>query len=105
MSSRVAILGPALFCSLLPCHIASAAEGDSPADNYGLGEVIVVTGKTKGVQATGVVSTVTSEDIQNRGARTLEQAISLLPGVNVKTGGDGVPRIDIRGFRTRHVLL
>jgi outer membrane cobalamin receptor len=105
MSSRVAILGPALFCSLLPCHIASAAEGDSPAGNYGLGEVIVVTGKTKGVQATGVVSMVTSEDIQNRGARTLEQAISLLPGVNVRTGGDGVPRIDVRGFRTRHVLL
>jgi outer membrane cobalamin receptor len=108
-SSKAAILGTALFCSLFPCHVASAAEGDSSAgssgNNYGLGEVIVVTGKTRGVQATEVVSAVTSEDIQNKGAKTLDQALSLLPGVNIRTGGDGVPRIDIRGFRTRHVLL
>src|SRR5690606_142165 len=32
-------------------------------------------------------------------------ALRLLPGVYVRTGGDGSPRIDVRGFRSRHVLL
>ncbi len=88
----------ALFA--LPCPAALAV-----ADVYKLGEVIVVTGRSNGVQATGAVSTVTAEDIQSKGARTLDQAMNLLPGVNVRVGGEGIPRIDIRGFRTRHVLL
>ena len=80
-----------------------AADGDR-SGNYALGEV-VVSGQEAGVQDTETVHTVTAEDIRSRGATTLDQAISLLPGVNVRTGGEGVPRIDIRGFRTRHVVL
>jgi outer membrane cobalamin receptor len=79
---------------------------------YALGEVVVsgkreegVFGKSEGVEATETVYTVTSKEIRDRGARTLDQAIALVPGVNVRVGGEGVPRIDIRGFRTRHVLL
>lgn len=71
---------------------------------YDLGEV-VVSGKIEGVQATQSVYTVTSEDIETKNATTLDQAINLLPGVNVRVGGEGSPRIDIRGFKTRHVIL
>jgi outer membrane cobalamin receptor len=71
---------------------------------YHLGEV-VVSGEETGVEAIGTTHKVTAEDIEQRGARTLNEAINLLPGVNVRTGGDGKPRIDIRGFRTRHVKL
>lgn len=71
---------------------------------YTLGEV-VVSGRSEGVEATGTVQRISAEEIRERGARTLDQAIALLPGVNVRTGGEGVPRIDIRGFRTRHVIL
>ncbi|HEX8960619.1 MAG TPA: TonB-dependent receptor, partial [Geobacteraceae bacterium] len=66
---------------------------------------IVISGKAEGVETTQTVRTVTSEDIKAKDARTLDQAISLLPGVNVRIGADGTPRIDIRGFRTRHVVL
>lgn len=38
-------------------------------------------------------------------ARTLDQALALVPGIYVRTGGDGTPRVDVRGFRSRHVLL
>ncbi|MDK2847887.1 MAG: hypothetical protein PWP34_1240 [Desulfuromonadales bacterium] len=71
---------------------------------YRLGEV-VVTGEESEVEAVGTTHRVTTEEIEQRGARTLNEAINLLPGVNVRTGGDGTPRIDIRGFRTRHVKL
>jgi len=102
------IIPVALFmalCSLPPLQCNAAAEEAQPrSDVYTLGE-IVVSGQGDGVQATETVHTVTAEDIRARGARTLDQAIALLPGVNVRTGGEGVPRIDIRGFRTRHVVL
>jgi vitamin B12 transporter len=83
---------------------AAAAEAEERSETYSLGEV-VVSGKQAGVQASETVYTVTAEDIRNKNARTLDQAISLLPGLNVRVGPEGVPRIDIRGFRTRHVLL
>lgn len=89
--------------------LGGTAWGASPAQPrgdgaYSLGE-IVVAGKTEGVEATQSVSIVTADDIRTRGARTLDEALSLLPGVNIRRGAEGVPRIDIRGFRTRHVLL
>ncbi|UFS70972.1 TonB-dependent receptor [Geomonas sp. RF6] len=83
--------------------VAALAADSAPAD-FSLGE-IVVSGQEEGVESTQTVRAVTEEDIKAKNARTLDQAISLLPGVHVRTGGEGVPRIDVRGFRTRHVVL
>ena len=95
----------AVLCSLSPFNTgAYAADAEERQDVYTLGEVVVY-GKQAGVQTTQTIHTVTAEDIRSSGAKTLEQAIALLPGINVRTGGEGVPRIDIRGFRTRHVVL
>jgi outer membrane cobalamin receptor len=71
---------------------------------YRLGEV-VVSGQGTGVEAIGTTHKVTAEEIEKRGARTLDEAINMLPGVQVRTAADGAPRIDMRGFRTRHVKL
>ena len=71
---------------------------------YRLGEV-VVSGQESGVEAIGTTHKVTAEEIEKRGARSLDEAINLLPGVSVRVGGDGAPRIDIRGLRTRHIKL
>jgi vitamin B12 transporter len=83
---------------------AVAGQMEDHPEMYTLGEV-VVSGAREGVQASETVYTVSAEEIRSRGARTLDEAIALLPGVNVRTGPEGVPRIDVRGFRTRHVLL
>ena len=71
---------------------------------YTLGE-IVVSGKRAGVESVGTVREITADDINRRHARTLDQALELLPGLDIRTGTDGVPRVDLRGFRSRHVLL
>jgi len=71
---------------------------------YHLGEV-VVSGADKSVEKVGTTHTVTAKQIEQRGARTLNEAIKLVPGVQVRVGGDGTPRIDMRGFRTRHITL
>jgi outer membrane cobalamin receptor len=77
---------------------------DEKTGIYTLGEV-VVKAEREGVESIGTVREIKAEDIRNKGARTLEEALKLLPGVNIRTGADGVPRVDIRGFRSRHVIL
>ncbi|MGE0373366.1 MAG: TonB-dependent receptor [Gammaproteobacteria bacterium] len=77
--------------------VAHAAE-------YDLGE-IVVTARKPVVEQAGIVRELDDVAIRASGARSLDEAIDLLPGVNVRVGGQGTPRIDVRGFRTRHVKL
>lgn len=93
-----------IFCLLAFHPVVSAAQQNEQTGVYDLGE-IVISGKTTGVEAAQSVYMVTAEEIKNKNARTLDQALNLLPGLNVRIGGEGVPRIDIRGFRTRHVTL
>lgn len=71
---------------------------------YVLGEV-VVTSEKAGVDDVTNVSEVTAQDIEARGATNLNEALVMLPGVYIRTAADGTPRIDIRGFRTRHIKL
>jgi vitamin B12 transporter len=97
----VCLLG---LISLCAGGAALAADGDQKTGQYQLGEV-VVRAQHPGVESVGTVREVTAEQIEAMGARTLEQAIKLLPGLNVRIGAGGVPRVDIRGFRSRHVLL
>jgi outer membrane cobalamin receptor len=77
---------------------------DQGEDIFSLGEV-VVSGKLDAVEAAETVHVITAEDIKKSNARTLDEALVLLSDVNIQFGNDGVPRVDIRGFRTRHVLL
>ena len=70
----------------------------SPTSPYPLGEV-VVSAEEPVSEASATLRRVSAEDIEAYGARTLDEAIALLPGVYVRLGGDGVPRVDLRGFR------
>ena len=97
-------LGYALCVALLVAGApVFALEGTEAV--YDLGKVVVTARGREGSEAIGTVATVTAEEIKERDARTLDEALQLLPGVNIRVAGDGIPRIDIRGFRTRHVLL
>ncbi|MBP1709195.1 MAG: TonB-dependent receptor, partial [Deltaproteobacteria bacterium] len=79
-------------------------QTDESTGTYTLGEIVVSAEKPP-VESVATTREVTSEDIQNKGARTLDEALQLLPGVNIRTGGEGVPRVDYRGFKPRHTLI
>jgi len=64
-----------------------------------------VTSERDLVEQVGTTRRVDEEDIRQESARTLDEALVRQPGVVVRTGANGVPRIDMRGLRTRHVLL
>lgn len=73
-------------------------------DVFSLGEV-VVSGKMDGIEAAETIHVISAEDIKKSSSRSLDEALSLLSGVNVQVGNEGVPRVDMRGFRNRHVLF
>ena len=66
---------------------------------------VSITEQAEVVEQVGTIRRITRADIEARNARTLDEALKLVPGISVRTGGDGTPRIDVRGFRSRHVLL
>jgi outer membrane cobalamin receptor len=66
---------------------------------------VTVTERSELVEQVGTTRRIGRDEIQARNARTLDEALQLVPGLYIRTGGDGTPRIDVRGFRSRHVLL
>lgn len=103
---RGIIIGSVLFMVVLIGAPAGwAVEGATDKDDiYRLGEVIV-SGERQVIESVASVREVNANEIKDKGARTLDEAIALLPGVVVRTGARGVPRVDIRGFRSRHIVL
>ncbi len=105
---KVKVKGTAriILTGLLPLLVAGQAIAAEDVEGaYDLGRIVVTKQVRQGVEAGETVQTVTAEQIKRQNARTLDEAMALLPGVSVRTAGDGTPRIDIRGFRTRHILL
>lgn len=96
-------IGIVVLAVFLTATAALAAE--TTQDEYSLGEIVVQGDRVAESDLASSLSEVTAEEIKASNARTLNEAISLLPGVYIRTGGDGTPRIDIRGMRTRNVLI
>ena len=72
-------------------------------DNY-LNE-IVVADKMPIISKVSNTFIVDRKNIEKRGDISLEDSLETVPNLNVRSGGQGVPRIDIRGLRARHVKL
>ncbi|HAR96102.1 MAG TPA: TonB-dependent receptor [Deltaproteobacteria bacterium] len=83
-------------------HAASSLKRNSEV--YELGEV-VVQGTPLGVESIGTVRETPAQYIQEKGTTDVSKVINYLPGIHTRLAPEGVPRVDIRGFRSRHVLL
>ncbi len=99
---RTLIVAAGLFGLLLSGPQVSGAVEDDGV--FRLGEVVVSAEKS-GVEGTGTVDVLSAEEIEVSGARTLDEALDLVPGLHIRTAGNGTPRLDIRGMRTRNVIL
>lgn len=76
-------------------NVLSATES-----GYQLGQIVV-----NPAEAAGSGFSLSQDDFERSGARSLDEAMRFIPSLNVRTGGDGTPRIDIRGLRTRQIKL
>jgi outer membrane receptor protein involved in Fe transport len=72
---------------------------------FTLGEV-VVTGEQQVVNLATTVTEITAEDMKQRGARTVAEALQQLPGVYIQAGiGKGDSNVSIRGFNDTDVKI
>ncbi|MCL2913926.1 TonB-dependent receptor [Shewanella corallii] len=69
-------------------------------------EVIVVHGtKPSAQQLSASMVSLSGDELERKGFNTLAHALEEVPGINVRFGGKGVPQIDIRGYKSRHVTF
>ncbi len=85
--------------ALLPGMPVLAAD-----ETFSLGEVIV-TGDQQVVNLATTVTEVSAEDIKQRGAQTVAEALEQLPGVDVQKGGKAQSYVKIRGFEQSDVKV
>jgi outer membrane cobalamin receptor len=98
------LLGAAAALALPPASArAQPGAPAPPADPIPVYDVYV-TSQQDVVSAVTTTREITREDMHQEGARTLDEAVVHEPSVIVRTGGEGSPRIDIRGLRTRQIL-
>jgi len=83
---------------------AAADDDQKRTEPYTLGE-IVVRGDSPADFTGENLSVVTQQQIRDKGARSLDEAVRAVPGVVVNTGPQGVPRIFIRGLPPRHTQI
>ena len=79
--------------ALLPAIPSFAADEEV----FSLGEVIV-TSEQQVVNLATTVTEVSAEDIKQRGAQTVADALKMLPGVVVQKGGKQQATVSVRGF-------
>jgi outer membrane receptor protein involved in Fe transport len=84
--------------------VCVAEEKASGTEVYELGEV-VVTAKQETVNLATTVTEVDLEDIKERGAQTIADALEQLPAVDVQKGGKGQAFVSLRGFDQRDVKV
>jgi outer membrane cobalamin receptor len=97
----------ALVVALLTTCVSAAA---SPAAGQATGGEIpvydvYVTSERDLVEEVTTVRKISEETIEERNARTLDEALVREPSLVLRRGGEGVARIDLRGLRTRQILL
>lgn len=108
---RLAAAALALLLALAASPPAARAQGPAapagpPAASTGSGPEydVYVTEDEEIVEQIGPHRVIERERIRERSARTLDELLRLEPGLYVRSGNEGVPRIDMRGLRSRHVL-
>ncbi|MGD2131141.1 MAG: TonB-dependent receptor [Lysobacterales bacterium] len=96
------ILCLALWALLPTCNLMADETGE---EVFPLPDV-AVTGKRVEAPPSLIVREVTEQDIVERNAHTVGEALTFVPGVNVQIGGSsGDSRAWIRGYRDRDVLV
>jgi vitamin B12 transporter len=103
----------ALLVALAPAAPAAAGSGATPGTAPGAATPaptgpaydVYVTEDQDVVERIGPRRVVDRKQIEERNARTLDEALDFEPGVYVRLANEGIPRIDLRGQRPRQVLL
>ncbi|PLX90576.1 MAG: TonB-dependent receptor [Desulfuromonas sp.] len=94
-ASRLKIGGIAVLLFMSTTAWSETSVNDEAV--FTLGEVIV-TAEQQSVNLATTVTEVSAQDLQDRGAENVAEALQFMPGVDVQTGGKGQSYVSVRGF-------
>ncbi len=80
--------------SILPAFAQEPAESGEVFD---LGDVLIME-KGDEVNTITSIDTLSSYDIEMQGSQTVSEALELIPGIDVQTGGKGQSYVTLRGL-------
>jgi len=81
-------------------------ETENKENVFKAGEIVVTGSKTKStVEEASTTTVITPEDIEKKGASTLDQALEGIPGIDVYTHTKGHKRIRMRGFDQEKIFI
>ena len=78
------------------------APGD---DAWEAGEVVITDRRRPNIEEAGTVTILTGEDVAARGARTLADALEMIPGAEVVVHKKGHARLRLRGFDQDKIMV
>jgi len=93
-----------LFASISVSAHADPQKSQTPQPEVPVYDVYV-TSERDLVEEVTTVRTITQESIEEKSARNLDEALVREPSIVVRRAGEGVARVDLRGLRTRQILL
>ncbi|HSA34028.1 MAG TPA: TonB-dependent receptor [bacterium] len=88
---------------------ASAPE-DTPMTRSGentftMGEIVVTGERIANIEQAGTTTVITGEQLEERGVKTLDEALELVPGVQTQRHTKGFARIRLRGYEQDKVMI
>jgi iron complex outermembrane receptor protein/outer membrane receptor for ferrienterochelin and colicins len=92
------------FLMVVPVCLVSAEEDNRQGQVFDLGDVLIMD-KGDEINSITTTNTISSEDIEMQGVHTVAEALELIPGVDVQTGGKGQATLKLRGFDQRDVRV
>ncbi len=104
MKTIVKFLSVISFLMIFPICLVSAEEAKTQGQVFDLGDVLIMD-KGDEINSITTTDTISSEDIEMQGVQTAAEALEMIPGVDIQTGGKGQSSLKLRGFDQRDVKV
>ncbi len=99
-----------LFLAALFSATEGAGDGQEAAVEKGgniftVGEVVVTGERIANIEKAATTTVITGEQLEERGVKTLDEALELVPGVQIQRHTKGFARIKLRGYEQDKVMI
>ena len=110
----IALAGGVLFAqdAIVDAEVAATKEEDTKAKEgkkatkaFEMGEIVVKDRAIANIEDASTTTEITAKDIKARGDKTLDQALQMVPGMNVYQGKKGQFGFTMRGFRQDKMVI
>ncbi len=90
---------------VLAVILAAAEEPATGGNTFTMGEIVVTGERIANIEQAGTTTVITGAQLEERGIKTLDEALELVPGVQTQRHTKGFARIRLRGYEQDKVMI